>query len=85
MKNGDKINHWTIIDTAPSRNNQTCWLCKCDCGNERIVRSNDLINNKSKSCGCVKSPSPRLKDETGKIYGRLTVLSRAENTKAGKA
>lgn len=29
------------------------WLCKCDCGNEIIVRSKDLTKrNGTKSCGC---------------------------------
>ena len=30
------------------------YLCKCDCGNERIVKSSALRNNLSKSCGCIK-------------------------------
>lgn len=28
------------------------WLCKCDCGNFTEVRSADLRNGKSTSCGC---------------------------------
>lgn len=28
------------------------WLCKCDCGVERIVRSIDLRNGQTCSCGC---------------------------------
>lgn len=31
------------------------WRCKCDCGNERIVRPRDLIVGKVKSCGCKKA------------------------------
>lgn len=29
------------------------WLCKCDCGNERIVHSRHLIHGATKSCGCI--------------------------------
>ena len=29
------------------------WLCKCDCGNEKIVISESLINGHTKSCGCI--------------------------------
>lgn len=29
------------------------WRCKCDCGNEIIVRSNSLRTSKTKSCGCL--------------------------------
>lgn len=28
------------------------WLCQCDCGREKVVRSSDLIQGKTKSCGC---------------------------------
>tara|TARA_R110000782_G_scaffold125378_1_gene216987 strand:+ start:134 stop:724 length:591 start_codon:yes stop_codon:yes gene_type:complete len=31
------------------------WLCKCNCGNEKIVVSDNLSSGKSKSCGCLKA------------------------------
>lgn len=31
------------------------WLCKCDCGNEKIVRGQDLRYGNTKSCGCLVS------------------------------
>lgn len=34
-------------------NKQTAWLCKCDCGNLKIVRSASLKNGTTKSCGCI--------------------------------
>lgn len=33
----------------------TAWLCKCDCGLERRVRSALLINGSTKSCGCLRN------------------------------
>lgn len=30
------------------------WLCKCDCGNEKIIIVNSLINGDTKSCGCIE-------------------------------
>jgi len=34
------------------------WKCLCDCGNERIVTTNMLINSKAKSCGkCARGES----------------------------
>jgi len=31
------------------------WLCKCDCGNERLMEGWALRNGKNKSCGCLKT------------------------------
>ena len=39
----------------------TTWLCKCDCGNEIIVRTSDLMSNHTSSCGCLKSEINREK------------------------
>lgn len=33
----------------------TQWLCRCDCGNETIVRGNVLLRGATKSCGCLTS------------------------------
>jgi hypothetical protein len=29
------------------------WLCKCDCGNEKIILGNSLKKGITKSCGCI--------------------------------
>lgn len=33
-------------------NNRALFLCKCDCGNEKIIRSDALQSGVSTSCGC---------------------------------
>ncbi len=30
------------------------WLCRCDCGKEKVIRGNDLKTGHTKSCGCLK-------------------------------
>lgn len=34
--------------------NVTYWVCKCDCGNERIVARGSLRSGLTKSCGCLR-------------------------------
>ena len=36
-------------------NKERAWLCKCDCGNEVIVRQRNLLGKRiTKSCGCLR-------------------------------
>lgn len=49
------------------------WNCKCECGNKKIARQDDLIYGRTKSCGCLKHG----KLLTGMKFGRLTVIEEA--------
>ena len=67
---------------SPSGQKKAMWLCKCDCGNEVEVTSNNLSSGHTRSCGCYNKERIRksnLKDLTGQKFGRLTVIRRAEN------
>lgn len=35
------------------KNRHSMWNCKCDCGVTKIVRTNELKEGKTKSCGCL--------------------------------
>ena len=50
---GKKINRWTVIKRAESKNGKTYWLCECECGKRKKVYGVSLRNGKSKSCGCL--------------------------------
>lgn len=30
------------------------WLCRCDCGNEKVIAVKDVIGGKTRSCGCLQ-------------------------------
>jgi len=36
----------------PTKGSHRYWKCKCDCGNEKTIRANHLINGKILGCGC---------------------------------
>ena len=48
------------------------WLCKCDCGNEKVVGGANLKKNTS-SCGCIKT-----KNLVGQRFGRILVLEKTD-------
>ena len=51
---GNKYVMLTVIRRAENdTQNNTQWLCKCDCGNEYVTRGAALRNGDTKSCGCM--------------------------------
>lgn len=42
------------IKCVEYKNHRAHWLCKCDCGNELIVRQTSLTTGNTISCGCFK-------------------------------
>lgn len=52
------------------------FLCRCDCGNTKIVKWRELKRGDTKSCGCMPKPSFFFR-HVGKRYGRLVGI---ENT-----
>lgn len=51
---GDKYGRLTVISRTVSPDNNSRWLCHCDCGNEAVVRGTTLRYGTSKSCGCLR-------------------------------
>lgn len=52
---GKRFSRLTVIRYIPKlrRNGSCCFLCKCDCGNTRIVVGANLRRGGVKSCGCL--------------------------------
>ena len=53
---GDRYGRLLVVShSGKDKRNKHLWLCKCDCGNEKIIVSDNLSSGKSNSCGCLKS------------------------------
>lgn len=79
---GRKFNRLTVLRRNGSSNDKRAmWLCECDCGNEITAVGRAIKDGKIKSCGCLKQENlcSRAEDLTGKKFGRLTVLGRADD------
>lgn len=46
-----RFNRWTLIERVPKTRPEK-WLCRCDCGTEKIVLKQNITRGLSKSCGC---------------------------------
>lgn len=76
---GMRFGKLTAVEpTSERKNGYTIWICRCDCGNIVHVPSRFLKNGWSSSCGC-QEKKPRYEDLTGMRFGKLQVLSKAED------
>ena len=76
---GVRFGKLICIEPSEQKNekrNGILWKCKCDCGNDCLAVSKQLIQGYKKSCGCLGHPA--LKDFVGKRFGKLTVIGYAE-------
>lgn len=50
---GLKFGRFTVVSFShKDKNHAILWLCRCDCGAERVVFAGNLRRGNSKSCGC---------------------------------
>lgn len=86
---GRKFGRLTVLERAddyvkPDGKRDLQWLCECECGNKIITLGRSLKSGGTQSCGCLRkektleTPRP-FTDLSGKVFGKLTVIDRAEN------
>lgn len=64
---GERFNRLTVLNFfGKDDHGKFCYLCKCDCGKEKVVRKTYLLRGRVKSCGCLHS-------ETCSLTGKKTV------------
>ena len=70
---GQKINKWTILEIKNDKRN--CYaVCMCECGTIKEVNIYNLINNKTKDCGCGRRKmltETKTKNLIGMRFGKL--------------
>lgn len=52
---GERFTRLLVVESAgQGKHGRSLWLCKCDCGNERIISTGDLKAKRRLSCGCLR-------------------------------
>jgi len=84
---GKRFGRLVVLSYAGSKNRESLWLCRCDCGKEKIVKRGSLTEGHTKSCGCLfrKSngdASTRKGQQRSREYAAWAgMISRCENKK----
>lgn len=70
---GQRFGRLTVIERVedhiyPSGKPRPQWLCHCDCGNDIVVKSNCLLNEETKSCGCLIIDTAKIMGLNNKKY-----------------
>lgn len=66
---GQRFGQLTVLKLDHTDSKGAWWLCRCDCGNEKVIRANSLVTGDAKTCG------HRI-DLTGHRFGKLLVLGK---------
>lgn len=89
---GEKFGHWTVLykDAPHSGARNSYYVCKCDCGNIKVLTRSSLVSGRSKSCGCVKERKLGINSTHGmsktRIYHEWTSMRRrCRSTKGASA
>lgn len=85
IEKGTKFGEWTVLGPSPRHG---YIKCRCSCGIVRDVLKGNLLQGKSRSCGCkaVEKTTKKIyadmdKKILGHTFGRLTPLKRVNTDK----
>lgn len=62
---GNTYGLWRVCFRVPSSKDGARWYCECACGNDGIVRGQQLRSGRSRSCGCNMLEAQREARATG--------------------
>ncbi len=53
---GRTFGRLTVVQRGENdRFGKTRWLCRCECGNEKVINSRTLMSGDTQSCGCLRA------------------------------
>jgi hypothetical protein len=66
---GMRFGRLVVVDKVDNdEHGHNRYLCKCDCGNEKIIRGSSLKNGNTKSCGCYQKEISSSRKPSGAIH-----------------
>jgi len=67
---GHRFGRLEVVEFAGyDKHKSVTWRCKCECGNETVVRSDHLRYGKTSSCGCLKAEESAKRGRDNATHG----------------
>lgn len=87
---GNIYGRLTVLQrTGSDKNGHVRWLCRCECGKEKIIFGSNLVRGLTLSCGCLHKERARETkhwiDISGRRFGKLTAVEFKGTCKNGDA
>ena len=71
---GERFGRLVVIGRTKNIKRDTAWLCECDCGNYKTVRTSGLKTGDYVSCGCKRKELNTPDNIKGKKFGKLIAV-----------
>jgi len=66
---GQQFGRLTVLERAPPEGRNARWRVRCECGDERTVRSFSLRSGETRSCGCLQAELVAERSTTHGLHG----------------
>ena len=84
-KTGKRFGRLIVIERSGSDKwGNSMWLCRCDCGTEKVIRGEKLNSGQTKSCGCLMRELIGRKLPFGLANMRARIRAYKKRAKAGR-
>lgn len=78
---GKKYGRWTVLKVVPATHRgRRKFLCRCECGTERLVRASDVVAGKSVQCAACSQRERRKKQGCVTREEQITLAKKEWNT-----
>lgn len=66
---GQRFGRLVAIEPAAKGGPFRRWRCRCDCGGEAIIGSQELRKGEARSCGCLRIETARARGQKNYVHG----------------
>jgi len=81
---GRRFGRLIALHTSGTRARSILWLCRCDCGQRKLVAATNLQTGDTRSCGCLKRESARRIADLIRPKAMAAIRAKRERAEAAR-